>query len=68
MERTLEQAIADNRKRNARVRWAHKTRTAILLRYYDYEDEGKLEKYRRVRDKLIALIDRGGRSAKSLRT
>lgn len=64
MERTLDQAIADNRKRHARLRWAHKTRTAIILRYYDYEDEGKLEKYRRVKDKLTALIKRSGRAIK----
>jgi len=68
MERTLDQAITDNRKRHARLRWAHKTRTAIILRYYDYEDEGKLEKYRQVMNKLNALIDRSGRSAKSLCT
>ncbi len=63
---SLQESIVLNRKRHARLKWAIKVRTAIVLHYYDYEDEGKLEKYRRVKDKLTALIDRGGRLAKSM--
>jgi len=63
---SLQESIVLNRKRHARLKWAIKVRTAIVLHYYDYEDEGKLEKYRRVKDKLTALIDRGGRLAKTI--
>jgi len=63
---SLQESIALNRKRHARLRWAIKVRTAMALHYYDYEDEGKLEKYRRVKNKLTALIDRSGRLAKSM--
>jgi hypothetical protein len=63
---SLQESIALNRKRHARLRWAIKVRTALALHYYDYEDEGKLEKYRRVKDKLTALIDRSGRLAKNM--
>ncbi len=60
---SLQESIALNRKRQTRLKWATKVRTALVLHYYDYEDEGKLEKYRRVKDKLTALIDQGGRLA-----
>ena len=63
---SLQESIALNRKRHARLRWAIKVKTAMALHYYDYEDEGKLEKYRRIKDKLTALINRSGRLAKSM--
>ena len=49
---TLDQAIAKNRRDQARYRKAERLLREIRLRTYDYEDAGKLDKAHRIIEKL----------------
>ena len=52
----LEQAIERNRIQQFRFRRAERILREVRLRIFDYEDEGKLEKAKRVIEKCKAIL------------